>query len=143
MTQSYGSVPSPAINSSADANPRAPYPSEESESTSATRNDSSSSMTAIKRSLDTDHPCSWILNRFTDFYRSPFGGSNHAAPAPKPVSLFFVAANVEEARTSVHKLPPNERENPNVSLGTSAPVIVIESGPAGCEPFHQVLSASG
>src|SRR5215471_636019 len=56
MTQSYGSVPSPAINSSTDANARASYPSEESESTSATRNDSSSSITAIKRCLDTDHP---------------------------------------------------------------------------------------
>src|SRR5215470_10390218 len=60
MTQSYGSVPSPAKNSSADANPRAPYPSEESDSTSATRNDPSSSMTAIKRSLGTYHPFPWI-----------------------------------------------------------------------------------
>src|SRR5215467_13547225 len=56
MTQSYGSLPLPARNSSADANPRAPYPSEDSESTSAARNDSSSSMTAIERSLGTYHP---------------------------------------------------------------------------------------
>src|SRR5262249_45432181 len=60
MTQSYGSGPSTARNSSADANPRAPYPSEDSESTSATRNDSSSSMTAIKRSVGTYHPFPWI-----------------------------------------------------------------------------------
>src|SRR5262249_600761 len=60
MMQSYGSVPSPAINSSADANPRAPYPSDESESTSAARNDLSSSITAIKCSVDTDHPFSGI-----------------------------------------------------------------------------------
>src|SRR5215510_2499320 len=55
MTQLYGSVPSPAKNSSADANPRAPYPNEDSASTTATRNDSSSSMTAIKGSLDTTY----------------------------------------------------------------------------------------
>src|SRR5262249_20946756 len=61
MTQSYGSVPSPVKNSSADANPRAPYPSEDSASTSATRNDSSSSMIAIKGSLDTSyHPYSLV-----------------------------------------------------------------------------------
>src|SRR5215475_9780545 len=59
MTQSYGAVP-PAINSSADAYPCASYPSEESESTSATRNDSSSSMTAIRCSPDTDRPFPWI-----------------------------------------------------------------------------------
>src|SRR5262245_36100821 len=52
MTQSYGSVPSPARNSSADANPRAPYPSEYNASRSATRNDPSSSMTAIKGSVE-------------------------------------------------------------------------------------------
>src|SRR5215467_11124770 len=57
MTQPYHSVPSPAKNSSADANPRAPYPSEDNASTSATRNASSSSMTAIKGSVDTTyHP---------------------------------------------------------------------------------------
>src|SRR5262245_41269369 len=54
--QAHGSVPSRAINSSAEANPRAPYPSEESDSTSATRNNSSSSMTAINGCLDTYHP---------------------------------------------------------------------------------------
>src|SRR5262245_18222971 len=61
MMQSYGSVPAPAKNSSADANARAPYPSEYSASTSATRNESSSSMTAINGSLDTAcHPFFWI-----------------------------------------------------------------------------------
>src|SRR5215470_13273873 len=70
MTQSYGSVPSPATNSSADANPRTPYPSEESESTSATRNDLSSSMTAIKRSVDTDLPFPGFARR-----RNPGTGS--------------------------------------------------------------------
>src|SRR5262245_1345913 len=55
MTHSYGSVSSPAKKSSADANPRAPYPSEDSASTRATRNESSSSMTATKGSLDTTY----------------------------------------------------------------------------------------
>src|ERR1700730_2039508 len=56
MTQSHDPSPPPATNSSADANPHAPYPSEPSDSTSAIRSDSSSSMTAIKSSLDTHRP---------------------------------------------------------------------------------------
>src|SRR6266436_5155855 len=56
MTQSHEFSPLAARNSSADANPRARYPSEQSESTSAVRNGSSSSMTAIRGSLDTHHP---------------------------------------------------------------------------------------
>src|SRR5258706_12220036 len=59
MTQSHEISPLAAKNSSADANPRARYPSEQSESTSASRNGSSSSMTAIKGSLDTHHPRVW------------------------------------------------------------------------------------
>src|ERR1700726_583671 len=58
ITQSHALSPSTATNSSADANPRTPYPSEQSDSTSAVRNGSSSSMTAIKGSLDTHHPFS-------------------------------------------------------------------------------------
>src|SRR6267378_2913645 len=60
MTQSHEFPPLAAKNSSADANPRARYPSEQSESTSASRNGSSSSMTAIKGSLDTHHPRVWV-----------------------------------------------------------------------------------
>src|ERR1700722_9474191 len=56
MTPSHDPSPFTATNSSADANPRAPYPSEWSDSTSARRKDSSSSMTAISSSLDTHHP---------------------------------------------------------------------------------------
>src|SRR3954451_4880641 len=43
--------------SSAEAYPLDPYPSDDSDSTSATRNDSSSSITAISRCLATRHPC--------------------------------------------------------------------------------------
>src|SRR5258708_36586443 len=60
MTQSQEPSPSTATNSSADANPRTLYPNEQSDSTSAVRNDSSSSMTAIKSSLDTHHPFPWV-----------------------------------------------------------------------------------
>src|SRR6202035_955619 len=56
MTRSHDPSPSPSINSSADANPRAPYPNEQRDSTSAIRKDSSSSMTAIDSSPDTHHP---------------------------------------------------------------------------------------
>src|SRR5712675_3034903 len=56
MTQSHEFSPLAARNSSADANPRARYPSEQSESTSAVRNGSSSSMTVIRGSADTHHP---------------------------------------------------------------------------------------
>jgi hypothetical protein len=48
-----GRSPSPVRNSSTDANWRAPYPNESSEPTSAIRKDSSSSITAIRSSLDT------------------------------------------------------------------------------------------
>jgi hypothetical protein len=54
--QSHDLSPFAATNSSAEANPRAPYPSEQSDSTSAIRNDSSSSITAIRGSLDTQRP---------------------------------------------------------------------------------------
>src|SRR5712671_4051862 len=56
MTQSHELSPLAAKNSSADANPRARYPSEKIDSTSAVRNGSSSSMTAIRGSPDTHHP---------------------------------------------------------------------------------------
>src|SRR5277367_3793214 len=56
MTQSHEPCASAARNSAADANPRAPYSSEQSDSTSAVRNGSSSSMTAIKSSFDTLRP---------------------------------------------------------------------------------------
>src|SRR3984893_11948296 len=58
MMQSHEPCALAARNSSADANPRTPYPSEQSDSTSAVRNGSSSSLTAIKGSLDTHHPFS-------------------------------------------------------------------------------------
>src|ERR1700730_9080468 len=56
MMQSHEPCALAARNSSADANPRTPYASEPSDSTSAVRNGSSSSMTAIRGSLDTHHP---------------------------------------------------------------------------------------
>src|SRR5713101_8176923 len=56
MTQSHELSPLAAKNSSPDANPRARYPSEQSDSTSAVRNGSSSSMTAMRGSLDTHNP---------------------------------------------------------------------------------------
>src|ERR1700738_1343860 len=55
-TQSHELSPPAAKNSSADANPRARYSNEQSDSTSAVRNGSSSSITAIRGSLDTHHP---------------------------------------------------------------------------------------
>src|SRR5260370_39890364 len=59
-TQSHELSPFAAKNSSADANPRARYSNEQSESTSASRKGSSSSTTAIKGSLDTHHPRVWV-----------------------------------------------------------------------------------
>src|ERR1700723_3617144 len=56
ITQSENRHPSPPRNSSADVNPRAPYPCEQSDSTSAIRKESSSSMTAIESSRDTYPP---------------------------------------------------------------------------------------
>src|SRR5918995_3498006 len=56
MTQSYDASASQAMNSSADANPRAPYPNEPRHSTRAIRKDSSSSMTAIRSSLNAHRP---------------------------------------------------------------------------------------
>src|SRR5881396_1901833 len=56
-TQLNEQLPIAPTYSSADAYPLDPYPSEDSDSTSATRNDSSSSMTAISRCLATQHPC--------------------------------------------------------------------------------------
>src|SRR5918994_1307182 len=56
MTQLHDASASHAINSSADANPRAAYPSEPTHSTRAIRNGSSSSMTAIRRSLNAHRP---------------------------------------------------------------------------------------
>jgi hypothetical protein len=53
MTQSHENSPCTAKNSSAEANSRAPYPNERSDSTSAVRNCVSSSITAIVRSFDT------------------------------------------------------------------------------------------
>src|SRR5580704_844146 len=53
MMQSHHASPSPAINSSADANSRASCPIERSNSTSAVRKESSSSTTEIDSSLDT------------------------------------------------------------------------------------------
>src|ERR1700733_4512019 len=55
-TQSNDPSATPPRYSSAEAYPLDPYPSKDSDSTSATRNDSSSSMTAIARFLDTSHP---------------------------------------------------------------------------------------
>src|SRR6266849_3480262 len=60
ITQSHELSPLAARNSSPDANPRARYPSEQSDSTSAVLNGSSSSMTAIRGSLDTHHPGLWL-----------------------------------------------------------------------------------
>src|ERR1700719_1382026 len=62
--QSHEPCPSAAKRSSADANPRTSYPKEQSDSTSAMRNGSSSSMTAIERSFDTHHPFSWDWPRW-------------------------------------------------------------------------------
>jgi hypothetical protein len=56
MMQSHDPSPPLSINSAADVNPRASYPSERSNPTSAIRNDSSSSMTEIMWSLDMHHP---------------------------------------------------------------------------------------
>src|SRR5882757_4325242 len=56
MIQSHEFSPLAAKSSSPDANPRARYPSEQSDSTSAVLNGSSSSITAIRGSLDTHHP---------------------------------------------------------------------------------------
>src|ERR1700722_13601063 len=53
--RSHCCSPPSAIKSSADPKPRAPYPSEQSESTSAERNEGSSSMTAIASSFGIDH----------------------------------------------------------------------------------------
>src|SRR6185312_6016096 len=53
MIQSYRVSSPVATNSSAEANPLTPYPSEWSDSTSAALNESSSSMTASESSLDT------------------------------------------------------------------------------------------
>ncbi len=55
--QSYDLSPTAPTKSSAEAYPLDPYSSEDSNSTSATRNDSSSSMTAISRCPDTWNPC--------------------------------------------------------------------------------------
>src|SRR5215203_3801789 len=56
MTQLQDASTSQEMNSSADANPHAPYPSEPRDSTRAIRNDSSSSMTAIRDSLNALRP---------------------------------------------------------------------------------------
>jgi hypothetical protein len=53
MTQSHEISPCRAMNSSAEANSRAPYPNERSDSTSAARNCPSSSITTIVCSFDT------------------------------------------------------------------------------------------
>src|SRR6185369_6711374 len=53
MTHFQDACASQAMKSSADTNPRALYPSEPRLSTRAMRNDSSSSTTAIRNSLDT------------------------------------------------------------------------------------------
>src|ERR1700726_3640074 len=55
-TQSHEPPRFAAKKSSADTNPRARYSNEQSASTSASRNGSSSSTTAIKGPLDTQHP---------------------------------------------------------------------------------------
>src|SRR5918994_5848412 len=56
ITQLHDTSASQAMKSSADANPCASYPSEPRLSTRAIRKDSSSSMTAIRSSLDKHRP---------------------------------------------------------------------------------------
>src|SRR5215470_17601586 len=88
-TQSHDLSPPPAMNSSADANPWASYPSEPSDSASAIRNELSSSMTAIRGSRPTHHP----LPRFRPQDRE-IGNiflSHRARPRKLYTSMMFTA----------------------------------------------------